>query len=198
MTSAARIAANRRNALLSTGPRSPEGRDRTRSNALKHGLATSIWADPVLSAQTRMLAGTFAAGSVDGEVIDAAERAAEAAVEALRVRTARTQLMSRAFAASPSARSPMDYVPDRLLARWLLRGRNAKRSRLADKIGWIQIDATEQEKDRALQDERVSALMRIEPQLARLERYERRALSKRNSALRKLAKLQAAGRKGRP
>ena len=30
--------ANRKNALLSTGPRSPEGKDRSRLNAMKHGL----------------------------------------------------------------------------------------------------------------------------------------------------------------
>ncbi len=33
-----RLAANRRNAQRSTGPRSPEGKARVRTNALKHGL----------------------------------------------------------------------------------------------------------------------------------------------------------------
>jgi len=37
-TSAARIAANRRNAQQSTGPRTAEGKARSRANALKHGL----------------------------------------------------------------------------------------------------------------------------------------------------------------
>ena len=38
MTSILQIEANRRNARLSTGPRSPDGKRISRMNALKHGL----------------------------------------------------------------------------------------------------------------------------------------------------------------
>lgn len=38
MTSAVRITANRRNAMASTGPRSPEGKQRVSQNARKHGF----------------------------------------------------------------------------------------------------------------------------------------------------------------
>ncbi len=38
-TSPARLAANRRNALKPTGPKSPEGKTASRLNAFKHGLA---------------------------------------------------------------------------------------------------------------------------------------------------------------
>ncbi len=38
MTSEKKAEANRRNALKSTGPKTPEGKDAVRLNALKHGL----------------------------------------------------------------------------------------------------------------------------------------------------------------
>jgi hypothetical protein len=40
--SQARVEANRRNALLSTGPKTPEGKAISRANSLKHGLCSSM------------------------------------------------------------------------------------------------------------------------------------------------------------
>jgi len=45
--SPARLAANRANALKSTGPRTPEGKERSRANAFKHGMAGEGVALPV-------------------------------------------------------------------------------------------------------------------------------------------------------
>ncbi len=42
VVSEARRAANRRNSLKSTGPKTPEGKEKSRANALKHGLCASV------------------------------------------------------------------------------------------------------------------------------------------------------------
>jgi hypothetical protein len=47
MASPAKIAANRRNARRSTGPRSAAGKARARRNAFRHGLATPASLDHV-------------------------------------------------------------------------------------------------------------------------------------------------------
>ena len=45
MTSFRQIEANRRNALRSTGPRTDEGKQQSRRNALRHGLAAETVID---------------------------------------------------------------------------------------------------------------------------------------------------------
>jgi hypothetical protein len=51
MTSFRQIEANRRNAQLSTGPVTEEGKQRSRQNALRHGLAAETVIDALEDAQ---------------------------------------------------------------------------------------------------------------------------------------------------
>lgn len=65
MASPKQRAANRHNALLSTGPRTEDGQRRASINALKHGLTTSIeltpWASAVGDVEVLLAAEGFAA-----------------------------------------------------------------------------------------------------------------------------------------
>ena len=91
MTSDKRIAANRRNALRSTGPRTQDGKSRSRLNAVKHGLAASLPA-LVETPSSARLARLLAPDAADEAATGAAARlaAAEAMIE--RCRHARADL----------------------------------------------------------------------------------------------------------
>jgi hypothetical protein len=54
-----KLAANRANARKSTGPKTPEGKARSRANALRHGLASEVLRTPELEAEYRRLAAAY-------------------------------------------------------------------------------------------------------------------------------------------
>ena len=51
MTSQAQIEANRRNAQSSTGPRTPEGKAAVAHNALKHGMRSDVFKQPMTDSE---------------------------------------------------------------------------------------------------------------------------------------------------
>src|SRR5947208_3643749 len=68
IVSEARLAANRRNAQRSTGPRTEEGKQKSRANALKHGLCSSV----VVAAYAKLVR-PGASLDLDGRVVEAAD-----------------------------------------------------------------------------------------------------------------------------
>src|SRR5215212_2258248 len=94
MASAAKIAANRRNAQKSTGPRSAAGKARARYNALEHGLTIPISQDARVADQITTLASELCEESTAPLAHDLALRAAEAELELVRVRRARVCLIN--------------------------------------------------------------------------------------------------------
>lgn len=95
MTSQARIDANRRNALRSTGPRSDKGKARSRRNALKHGLSVAVSRDEAVAAELEAIAAVFAPLLDDSREI--AQLAAELQLQMVRVQRRRAELIDRSI-----------------------------------------------------------------------------------------------------
>jgi hypothetical protein len=133
MPSDKQVAANRNNAKKSTGPRSTAGRETSRRNALRYGLATSIRADPVLHHDVEKLAMLLSPSENSRSICENARVAAEAQFDLQRIRRIRAVLFETLYFGKPAA-------SDRLA--------------------------------------------KLTNELAKLERYERRAFSRRKSALR--------------
>ena len=95
MTSQRRIDANRRNARRSTGPRTDDGKARSRLNAVKHGLSASL---PALvdTPQARELAALLTQGTADPAAMTAAARLAVAEALLDRCRQVRASLAAPA------------------------------------------------------------------------------------------------------
>jgi len=136
MTSEAKVAANRRNAQRSTGPRTALGKAHVRRNAVRHGLAAVVVGDLDAAAEVDRVADTLY-----GPGACCLERAqalviAEAQVTLKQVRRTRANIMQKMLPPTP--------------------GLDAQKS---------------------------ASIMGLD-QLLRLERYERRALSRRKRAVR--------------
>ena len=134
-TSDRKIASNRKNAQKSTGPRSEAGRERSRRNALRHGLAIAVASNPAFSKEIDLLASVISRDVGQRTVGEFARQFAEAQIDLLRIRRSRASQIS----------SLMDNP-----------------------------------------DPRPAELSRLNDCLAELERYERRAYSRRKRALRLL------------
>ncbi len=173
MTSPTRSAANRQNAKKSTGPRTRAGKDRVSHNALRHGLATDLALDPLWTPQIDVIAGAIA-GSQAGEstVLDAARMAAAAELELIRVRRIRSNLLAdlaTLIATIEETESPPMLA---LVQQGLQAGLSRK-----------ELLRLVKERREAQPSSRISALI---AELARIERYERRAMSRRKGFFRAL------------
>ena len=110
MASERRIAANRQNARRSTGPRTSDGKNRSRHNALRHGLVVSLMADPKLFKEVRKLADAIAGENPDAQQFGRAVTIAETELDLRRIRLARAaimQQMSSTLSAPTSSGAPV-------------------------------------------------------------------------------------------
>lgn len=91
-----RAAANRRNASLSTGPRTLEGKLHSSRNSYRHGLARPLANDPKAAWDVDRLARALAAYSNDHWHIEKARLIAEGYFDLARIRIARDEILWRA------------------------------------------------------------------------------------------------------
>jgi hypothetical protein len=172
MASDRQIAANRRNARKSTGPRSGAGRKRASRNAYRHGLTLSITSTAAYAKQLAKLVREIAGDSKDAIVLERARAIAQAELDLARVRRAKVALIERA-----SAFGELD--PPQLTVTQMIRFVNAfERGRPIPKP--IDALATMPSKE---PDRSAEAVRQVLPELRKLDRYERRAAVRRHRAV---------------
>ena len=131
MASARQIAANRKNAQKSTGPKSQAGRTRAAKNALRHGLAST---DSPFGHEIEGLAHLLSGKTDQANPTFASVEAAHAQITLLQVRKVKAAIFDRFF-----------------------------------------------KSDRTLDDS-----IRLNAELRKIERYEKRAFSRRKRAIQNL------------
>ena len=146
MASVCQIAANRKNARRSTGPRTAASKARVSRNALWHGLGIPVTRDPEVSAEIDRLAAALAGPAPTPAAIEQARIAVEAQFELLRVRAHRRALIN-CKAAELAANHPATATGER-------------------------------------SGSEASSIVGVLSSLEALERYERRAESRRKRAVR--------------
>jgi hypothetical protein len=176
MASERQIAANRRNSLKSTGPRSAGGKKRASRNAHQHGLAAPMVLDTQLAQEVDRLARQIAGNAVSA--IAHARTVAEAALELGRVRQVKVGLIECVATSGDLDRRP-ELTPLERAARGLPPGRIR-----APKPIEPSVPLPPHPPDRSAE-----ALRRALPALTRLDRYERRAATRFDRAVRALYNL---------
>jgi hypothetical protein len=175
LTSARKVRANRANARASTGPQTTRGRARAARNALRPALSLPVGSIPALSEEVEALAREIAGPGANAATRDLARRVAEAQIDLRRVRDARHQFLSDTL-----SQGYYSYAKMRMKVKIL-------RALLLPNSPDISMDALEfATSNPSLEgpDKLATILLEETKELLAMDRYERRALSRRKFAVR--------------
>ena len=175
MISVHKVNANRTNARASTGPRTAAGKARVARNALRHGLSLPVSADPRLAAEVKALARAITGEGANGELQQLAIRIAEAQIDLVRIRRARHRLLSRGLSNTPEQVTPIEVYQELVDG---LAQRMGSDEPMPHRLRMPLIA------DLVAQEDVVTCLADCADRLEAMDRYERRAMSRRKFAIR--------------
>lgn len=176
MTSERKIRANRANARASTGPKTAQGHMRASRNALRHALSLPVRSDPVLSEDVEALAREIVGADSGAEKQELARRIAEAQIDLRRVRHARHRLISQALS-DPDYESEVMFRKKSALVIRYARSFNLRMPMPENVMEFLNSKPEGPHKFATILADKTR-------QLLALDRYERRALSRRKFAIR--------------
>jgi hypothetical protein len=167
------IAANRRNARKSSGPRSTAGKRRASRNALRHGLTAQTVFNADRAGKAERLAREIAGVTDDGLVLEYGRAAAVAELDLAQIRRVKIALIERIMELG-ALENPIMQLNGPQMWRYLQSLYGGKPFVLPDNAATMPAGEPERS---------VEAVRRALPELRKLARYERAAASRRDKAI---------------